>query len=406
MNSADAWFEPPMRLERIRVDNFKSLVDFELQLAPFTCLIGLNGAGKSTVLQAIDFAAQLFRGDIDGWLAHRGWQVADLGSKLTKRSNIAIELWLSAGPTRFHWSGAFNRARRRCTREQLSINGESRFTVGNQRYDFPLRACVLPLLPQKTRRGAALDRGTRIGFQYSGSLLSQLDPDLVPESVHRVLDFMCSIALPGAPSPRQPGRRADREGRLGFGGENPGAFLNASPFLGHPRLPGRIESLYRELEAAAARPGRPGKQGVTQEVPFDQALTAAARHGNDAMLRLLPVFAELLTDSGVLLFDEVENGINPQLVEPLLGALVTARQQVLVTTHSPVILNALDDDLARAGVQYLYRTPEGFTRSVPFFSIPSVSEKLDVMGPGEAFVDTDLTRLQDEIRSMAGYLIS
>ncbi|WP_162268042.1 AAA family ATPase [Thiohalocapsa sp. ML1] len=145
---------------------------------------------------------------------------------------------------------------------------------------------------------------------------------------------------------------------------------------------------------------------MTQEVPIDQALTAAARHGNDAMLRLLPVFAELLTDSGVLLFDEVENGINPQLVEPLLGALVTARQQVLVTTHSPVILNALDDDLARAGVQYLYRTPEGFTRSVPFFSIPSVSEKLDVMGPGEAFVDTDLTRLQDEIRSMAGYLIS
>jgi predicted ATPase len=46
-----------MRLERIRVDNFKSLVDFQLQLAPFTCLIGLNGAGKSTVLQALDFAS-------------------------------------------------------------------------------------------------------------------------------------------------------------------------------------------------------------------------------------------------------------------------------------------------------------------------------------------------------------
>ena len=35
------------------IDNFKSLVDFRLppaphQLGAFTCLVGLNGAGKST----------------------------------------------------------------------------------------------------------------------------------------------------------------------------------------------------------------------------------------------------------------------------------------------------------------------------------------------------------------------
>jgi len=129
-------------------------------------------------------------------------------------------------------------------------------------------------------------------------------------------------------------------------------------------------------------------------------LITEAKHVNDGMLRLMAVLAELVIDHEFLLFDEIENGINPELVEFLLDALVKARQQVLVTTHSPMILNYLDDEVARAGVQYLYQTPEGYTRSIPFFAIPSVSEKLEVMGPGEAFVDTSLPELYEEIQAM------
>jgi hypothetical protein len=57
----------------------------------------------------------------------------------------------------------------------------------------------------------------------------------------------------------------------------------------------------------------------------------------------------------------------------------------------------LDDEVARTGVIYLYKTDEGATRSIPFFSIPSLAEKLKFMGPGEAYADTDLTALSDEI---------
>ena len=77
---------------------------------------------------------------------------------------------------------------------------------------------------------------------------------------------------------------------------------------------------------------------------------------------------------------------------------LTSKQQVLVTTHSPMILNYLDDEVARAGVHS--QDPTRITRSVPFFSIPSVSEKLEVMGPGEALVDTNLGHLYEEILTM------
>ena len=44
---------------------------------------------------------------------------------------------------------------------------------------------------------------------------------------------------------------------------------------------------------------------------------------------------------------------------------------------------------------------QGHTHSIPFFSIPSLAEKLSVMRPGEAFVDTNLVQLANEIAVIA-----
>jgi AAA15 family ATPase/GTPase len=131
-------------------------------------------------------------------------------------------------------------------------------------------------------------------------------------------------------------------------------------------------------------------------------MTTEARHVNDGLLRLMAILAELQTKDRFVLFDEIENGINPELVEFVIDNLVNAKQQVLVTTHSPMILNYLDDEAAKKGVIYLYKTRQGHTKSIPFFSIPSLAKKLTVMGPGEAFVDTNLTQLAEEISGLNG----
>ena len=86
--------------------------------------------------------------------------------------------------------------------------------------------------------------------------------------------------------------------------------------------------------------------------------------------------------------------------EFLLKELVEAKQQVVVTTHSPLFLNYLDDDLARDSVQYFYKTPEGFTRCRKFFSLPSTSKKLGTLGPGEVIADTNLYKLNEEIEQL------
>ena len=84
-----------MKIKSIKVDNFKSLVNFNLPLAKFNCLVGLNGSGKSTVLQFFDFLSQQVRGDLSGWLKERQWESSDLNSKLTREQNISFEVLFS-----------------------------------------------------------------------------------------------------------------------------------------------------------------------------------------------------------------------------------------------------------------------------------------------------------------------
>ncbi|MBB6345799.1 putative ATPase [Nonomuraea muscovyensis] len=46
-------------LTRLEVDGFKNLLDFEVDLGPFTCIAGVNGTGKSNVFDVIQFLSLL-----------------------------------------------------------------------------------------------------------------------------------------------------------------------------------------------------------------------------------------------------------------------------------------------------------------------------------------------------------
>ena len=121
------------------------------------------------------------------------------------------------------------------------------------------------------------------------------------------------------------------------------------------------------------------------------------------MLRLIAILAELESDHQLVVFDEIENGINPELVEFVLNALTSGPQQVLVTTHSPMILNYLSDDSGQGRCRFTcIRHPTDRPGRFPSSLSLPLARKLTVMGPGEAFVDTNLTLLGDEIEQMPG----
>jgi predicted ATPase len=387
-----------MRIQGIHANNFKSLVDFELDLAKFTCLIGLNGAGKSTVLQFIDFLAQQVRGDLKGWLEDRHWKPRELSSRLTSKKNInfAVTLKSGTGKRSITWDGIFNPTRLHCTFERIETP-DALLEVDDGRLRILDRA----------------DRGTngkpvvseQIAFSYEGSVLSQLRLRTLPESLVQFKNDMASIKSLDLLAPQYLRQRTrESDGSIGLGGQRLSAFLHELGAEARDRLRKRLRRVYPHLEALQTRPLRFGwKQLEIREGYTGKTMLTEARHINDGMLRLIAILAELQNENyRFLLFDEIENGINPELVEFVIDALTSGEQQVMVTTHSPMILNYLEDDVARAGVMYLYKTEEGYTRAIPFFSIPSIAKKLTVMGPGEAFVDTNLTELADEINTVTG----
>ncbi|CAN1210796.1 ATPase AAA-type core domain-containing protein [Tumidithrix helvetica PCC 7403] len=381
-----------MKISHIKVINFKSLVEFDLPLAKFSCLVGLNGSGKSTVLQFFDFLSQQVRGDLEGWLKRRQWEASDINSKLTGKNNINFEILLVKSENcRIKWSASFNRLFLRCTSESVEWNGNVILKVEDRKY-------TIWDLNEKERENTPKLSGT-LAFRYQGSLLSQIEESQLTKEILELKRFFEGLHALDLLTPellRQ--RTRDSQNSLGLGGERLSAFLYEIDEQKRGDIQKRLSKIYPKLKQLDVSKMRSGWKQLTILEQFENTeLKTEARHVADGLLRMLAVFAQLTKEQSFLLLDEIENGINPELIEVLVDSLVEASPQVLVTTHSPMILNYLEDEIAIAGVIYLYKEKNGATQAIRLFDIPSMREKLTVMGPGEVYEDTLLTQLDAEI---------
>ncbi len=382
-----------MRISHLRVYNFKSLVDFNLPLAKFNCLVGLNGSGKSTVLQFFNFLSQQVKGDLDDWLKKRQWEASDINSKLTRKNNIDFEACLLHNEGfEIKWSASFNRTTLRCTAERIDWNNNLILKVEDGKYN------IWALTKQERENKLS---GT-ITFDYQGSLLSQIKESQLTRQTLEIKKFFEEINALDLLAPellRQRTREATNS--LGLGGERLSAFLYEIGEAKRDDIRQTMTTIYPIIKQIDVERLRYGWKKIIVEEKFKNTLLKTeARHVADGFLRMLAILAQLSKEQSFLLLDEIENGINPELIEFLVDSLVQSPPQVLVTTHSPMILNYLEDDIATAGVIYLYKTPNGSTQAVRLFDIPSMREKLTVMAPGEVYEDTLLTQLDQEINSL------
>lgn len=370
-------------IKSIRIVNFKSLGDVTLRLDKFNCLIGMNGAGKSSVLQAIDFLSHLMLGDVSEWLNQRGWRIGDLNCKVRKESNITfhVDFQTSSGEI-LTWTGAFNRKLLRCSIEVIVD-----------------QAPIKPVDKYFRSDGQTFSVDGKssqpIAFNFEGSLLSSLKDSELPAQVLEFRNALRQIRSLELLSPhllRKRARSSDHD--IGAGGEKLSAYLDNIKGERKDALIVLLKRFYPALMDFKVVSQRSGWKKLSVLEQFgNQKLETDANHMNDGLLRILAMLTQADSDRSLILLDEIENGINQEIVETLVETLVASHQQMLVSTHSPLILNYLTDDLARQAVQFIYKTPEGESRIRPFFDIPRIGDKLRVMGPGDAFVDTDLKSL-------------
>ena len=376
-------------INSVRVVNFKSLAEVTLRLGHFNCLVGMNGAGKSTVLQALDFLSQLMRGDVQGWLDRRGWSAADLKCKLRKESNITFNVTFEPSTGgKLTWVGVFNRSDLRCSQEHayLGASDSAGILLRSSGQAFHLEG-----KPSQS-----------IAFEYQGSILSALKDSELPVALLEFRDALRRVRSLELLSPhllRKSARVSEHD--IGAGGEKLSAYLDNIKGERKAALVTLLQKFYPALIDFKITSQKSGWKKLSVFEQFGaQKLETEALHLNDGLLRILAVLTQAESDRSLLLLDELENGINQEIVETLVDTLLQSPQQLLVTTHSPLLLNYLPDDVASEAVQFLYKTPQGETRSSSFFSLPRMVAKLEAMGPGDVFVDTDLRLLAQECIEM------
>lgn len=379
-------------IRSITIRNFKSLVDVSIDLQKFNCFVGMNSAGKSTILQAIDFISQQMRGHLDFWLEDRGWESKDLYSKTgTGKASaqlLFLEVVWQSGACSVVWQGYFNRTLMRMTKESIHIDGKMYLEVQDGKF--------------RTH-----DKSEEpIPFEYTGSILSALKDTIISEEIIHFRDTLRNIRSLELLSPhllRKRSRSEVKPSGVGIGGEKLSGYIDTLTNENKIQLLIILRKFYPQIQGFRISTSKGGWKRLIVEERFadqnneDVICETDAGQLNDGLLRILAVMAQVESEKGsVLLLDEIENGINPQIIEKLVDVLVNAQAQVIVTTHSPMILNYLDDDIARKSIQFVYKSSQGHTRVRRFFDIPRINDKLEVMGPGEAFIDTDLQLLTQE----------
>lgn len=378
------------------IDNFKSLENFDINFSKFTCLIGLNSSGKSTILQAIDFISQQMDGNITGWLKDRNWESKELKSKIINRKLITVTVSFYENANQYEWIFHFNPLLKKCIFESIllynDLDGEDYniiFEVKNSKY-----MIIKDLETKEILQGDIIQ-------EYEGSFLSSLKSEFLPEVIREFKSYIQNIYSLDLLSPQELRKRSRVGSTLGLSGSNLSAFLNSFNDEQKKEMLTQLKKAYPNLESFSVKKSKGGWSRLELVEKFgDKKLTNEAKYLNDGVLRLIAILAQLQSEKSFLLFDEIENGINSELVEFLMNILIASKHQVMITTHSPMILNYIDDEIAKKSVQYIYKTKEGLTQSIPFFNIPSMNEKLEMMGAGSAYVDTNLEDLIEEIEAL------
>ena len=390
-------------ITKFHISNFKSLKSFWFPsqhgppLAPLTVLVGLNGSGKSTVLQAFDFLGQLATGNITAWLGSRDWKPSELLTSFETNRQRLIRFtitWKDEEHGEITWGGQYNTVTKRCSEEIVSLNSKppNLLYVSGQVF---------------SASNGNLEReyqNNEIPFEYEGSILSALKLDKLHPALKVLKTGLEGLKSLELLSPHLMRKRAKSADDIGSGGEKLSAFLSTLDTKALGKLNERLRGFYPHMEKLSVKSLKAGWKNLIIKEDYGPSSIFGAAHVNDGLLRVVGILAQAHARHSVVLFDEIENGVNQQIVEQLMDFLLEMSnvRQIFVTTHSPLILNFLPDEKAREGVIFLYKDRRGATHARRFFDLKQVAWKMEGLGPGEAFVDTDLTALSTELANDEG----
>ncbi|WP_162550216.1 AAA family ATPase [Hymenobacter nivis] len=389
------------RLTYLRIKNYRALRDVEFRdLTPLSVFIGPNGSGKSTVLKALAFLAEAVSGNLE-----KAWESEDrFKGMLTRGINddIVFELEFQELLTK---KTIFYSLIVRELNGKIFVVKEilaERDKLG--RLDLTFIYELINLQTQTsnfkvtsresvkkttTKNPFGVGIGTHISGSSHGKSESQIDflssiESPLKNQAAAFIAFIISYRYVHLTDDHLKGYsdKGPRE-RLSANGDNlPNVLYYLH--LKHPEVLAKITAQMRRWVPALADivPEITSDERLLlrfKDTPFEKPLPA--QYMSDGTMRLAALLTLLYEPdaTGLLGIEEPENELHPQLLTRLAEELIKATEtrQLLVATHSPALLNALEPEQ----VWILHRGPDGYTQATRTADIPHVKEMVEDGSP-------------------------
>jgi predicted ATPase len=388
-------------IRRIKIRDFKSIRELDLELGPVTVLIGRSGTGKSNLVQAIRFLRNLLLNFQEAINYEFGWErIAPVGEPKPKTS---IELFFTVPGVdlEYNYFVAFRTPGQQRFPGQIQL-GEERLSLGKEKiysrmrtdagqwewkvvpnvapspqlHEEQLILSQFPSLQPAATANAALSSG--IGYYHFPASALTLDP---PQS--RSQNLFQSIS------------------GLSDNAANYQIVLRAiTQDFQHPNIRKNLLSNLREvnpsIQSAELDSLTNPYRVIIGHKAGDRIFSLYLDQESDGLRRF---YAHLLalyqTPSKLtLIFEEPENAIFPGALSLLADEFKAAprenRGQVILTTHSPTLLDAFDVDSVRVvDIQH------GCTRVAPIAPEQRQAVKDHLLNTGE-LLTVDRARLDEE----------
>ncbi len=326
-----------MSLQSLRVRNFKAVVDSKtVKLGPLTAFIGNNGVGKSSLIEALETYQAIVRDGLD--LAMQRW----LGIEHVRHKAQEAKERMGQLVNPISWELALGDSPRKVRRLSMTVNNDP---AANRMFIDGERITRLD--------GVWFDRdrtGGIVPYDAGRSVLTLgLDAEAV-QTHDEVLAWQFLTLSPermGLPVPQQ---RTKGAVRLANDGSNVADFLldlrrqDVNAFNGIVETMAFVLPYAKDIQPTLSSSEIERKAWLqlsedTFKVPGWLLSTGTLR-----MLALLALLRHPKPPP-LIVVEEIENGLDPRsihlIVEEIRSAVLAGTTQVIVTTHSPYLLDLL-----------------------------------------------------------------
>lgn len=398
-----------MKLRRFQFDGFKSLAELDVAVPrDLMFLIGTNGAGKSTVLQALAFVRSFAGGRVEEYFSERGWQTFDTRPRINLRPvkstkgvagrflpgrNLRASLHLTCDDADLVWdfTWAYNSG---------ATSSEAIWVRYNDQ-EIPKRI----LEYTRAIRTSPPEVGTPLKLEdlrIPGSVLSIIASERLAEghdahlldSLKHWAEGIISLELLSPAAMRRGVRGHPKD--IGPRGEKLAGFIAGLPAAKREELVSRVSRFYPLAHVETVK-----KQAGWIDMRILEKFSNIARisplHMSDGFMRILAMCAipEFDEKVSVVLLDEVEDGIEPHILPELIKFISEASTcQFIMTSHSPYLINFFEADQIR----FLTRRDDGRTAVANTAEMEIFLNGQDYFGIGEIWANASIEAVTNAVK--------